>query len=226
MAMRIVRRQVPLVLTFLTGMIYVSEWFVRETVLTDMTTGIANFIQTATVFVFLFSTINLTVIHVARIRRQLRGPKQLREIFLSSFLLAMIYIVGIVSAYYTVVRGWKLPSATPEYMWWYNNWYLSSSATAYAGTLFYIIAATYRILRIRSRESLVLIIGFFIALLYTTPVATSYIFGLSSLGEWLDRIIVTAANRAIMIGVGIGAILMGIRTLLAMETGYLGAREE
>jgi len=226
MAMRIIRRQLPIAITFLTGMIFLSEWFVTGTVLTSFTTGLSNFVQSVHVFVFAFAAINLTIVHVGRIRRQLRAERRdLTEMLLSGYLLVLMYLVGLVGAYYGHVRM-KIPSAVPEYLWWFNNWELPCEATAYAGTLFFVLAAMYRVFKIRSRETAVLVISGIIAMLGTTPLIASSWQGFFQLGEWLDRTIVTAANRAIMIGIGIGTILMGIRTLLAMETGYLGAKEE
>jgi hypothetical protein len=43
---------------------------------------------------------------------------------------------------------------------------------------------------------------------------------------WVADVVVKAAYRSITIGVGLGGILMGVRTLLAMETGFLGGTEE
>ena len=45
-------------------------------------------------------------------------------------------------------------------------------------------------------------------------------------GPGTPRVEPSMQKRRITIGVGLGGILMGIRTLLAMETGYLGAVEE
>jgi hypothetical protein len=49
---------------------------------------------------------------------------------------------------------------------------------------------------------------------------------ITSIRTWISDYLVKYSYRSITIGVGLGGILMGVRTLLAMETGYLGAVEE
>jgi len=58
------------------------------------------------------------------------------------------------------------------------------------------------------------------------PMFVTYVPALLVIKSWIETVVVTAAYRAITIGVGLGGILMGVRTLLAMETGFLGAAEE
>jgi hypothetical protein len=63
-------------------------------------------------------------------------------------------------------------------------------------------------------------------MLANIPLFTAYFPILGAAQKWIADILVKSSYRAITIGVGLGGILMGIRTLLAMETGYLGAVEE
>jgi hypothetical protein len=58
------------------------------------------------------------------------------------------------------------------------------------------------------------------------PLVVSYLPILTTARTWIADILVKSSYRAITIGVGLGGIMTGVRTLLAMETGYLGGVEE
>ena len=58
------------------------------------------------------------------------------------------------------------------------------------------------------------------------PMFVTYMPFLLTIKTWIEGVIVNASYRSITIGVGLGGILMGVRTLLAMETGFLGASED
>jgi hypothetical protein len=81
-------------------------------------------------------------------------------------------------------------------------------------------------LRVRSVETGVLLAVAFITILANIPLITTYVPIISSVRSWIADYLVKFSYRSITIGVGLGGILMGVRTLLAMETGYLGAVEE
>jgi hypothetical protein len=59
-------------------------------------------------------------------------------------------------------------------------------------------------------------------ILGNTPIFPAYFPGFFYTREWIFTAVVGGAYRGIRIGVGMGAVVLGIRTLLGLETGYLG----
>ncbi len=116
--------------------------------------------------------------------------------------------------------------SSDTYQWMYTNFNLPLSSTAYAATLFYLASATYRVIRARSTETTILVVVSIVVIMGNMPMFVTYIPALMTVKNWLAEVVVTAAYRAITIGVGLGGILMGVRTLLAMETGFLGGTED
>jgi hypothetical protein len=164
-----------------------------------------------------FAGVNLFILHTKRIQRSLSDGKMF-ELLLSVVLLACFSIWTLVG----IVVG----RTSDTYNWLFQTFNQPLSATAYAATLFYLASATYRVLRVRSAETAVLLLVGAITLISNIPLFTAYAPILGTIRTWISDILVKYSYRSITIGVGLGGILMGVRTLLAMETGYLGAVEE
>lgn len=214
---RTYKRQIPLALTFIVGMIVTFDWFIKWEPLQGLTTTILNFQIIMVAFMMGFAGVNLVILHTRRIQRGLSDNKMF-EVLLSVVLLACLFI--------WVATGIGLGRNSDTYTWLFSTFNQPLGATAYAATLFYLASATYRVLRARSIETTVLLLVAVITLMANIPLFTTYLPILGDMRTWIADILVKSSYRAITIGVGLGGILMGVRTLLAMETGYLGAVEE
>jgi hypothetical protein len=164
-----------------------------------------------------FAGVNLVVLHTRRIQRNMSDNKMF-EVVLSVVLLACFFIWTIVGIF--------IGRTSDTYSWLFTTFNQPLGATAYAATLFYLASATYRVLRVRSAETGVLLLVAFITILANIPLITTYLPIITDVRTWIADYLVKFSYRSITIGVGLGGILMGVRTLLAMETGYLGAVEE
>jgi len=214
---RTIRRQIPLALTFITGMIITFDWFITFQPLQDLTSTIMNFNTVMGAFMMGFAAVNLLVIHTRRIQRNM-GQGKMFDVAVSVLLLGFLII-------WTAV-GILMGRSSDTYQWMYTNFNLPLSSTAYAATLFYLASATYRVIRARSTETIILLVVGIFTIMSNMPMFVTYVPALLTFKTWIADVIVTASYRAITIGVGLGGILMGVRTLLAMETGFLGAVEE
>ena len=214
---RTYKRQIPLALTFIVGMIVTFDWFIKWEPLQGLTTTILNFQIIMVAFMMGFAGVNLVILHTRRIQRSMSDNKMF-DVVLSVVLLACLFI-------WTAV-GIGLGRNSDTYTWLYTTFNQPLGSTAYAATLFYLSSATYRVLRARSVETTVLLIIAFVTLMANIPLFTTYIPALGAIRVWIADVLVKSSYRAITIGVDLGGILMGVRTLLAMETGYLGAVEE
>ena len=217
MSQRTIRRQIPLALTFIVGMIITINWFVDITPLANLSNTILNFNTVMVAFMMGFAGVNLLVIHTRRIQRNMSQGNML-DAGLSVLLLGTLII-------WTAV-GILMGRSGDTYQWMYTNFNLPLSSTAYAATLFYLASATYRVIRARSPETTILVVVSIVVIMGNMPMFVTYIPALLTIKSWIADVVVTAAYRAITIGVGLGGILMGVRTLLAMETGFLGAAED
>jgi hypothetical protein len=198
-------------------MIVTFDWFIRWEPLQSLTSTIMNWQVVMTAIMIGFAGVNLLILHTRRIQRNMSQGKMF-DVAISVLLLGTLIIWTLVG----IVMGTQ--STTYRYL--YDNFNLPLSSTAYAATLFYLASATYRVLRARSTETLILLVVGILTLLANMPMFVTYVPALMTYKAWIEGVLVKAAYRSITIGVGLGGILMGVRTLLAMETGFLGATEE
>lgn len=217
MSQRLIRRNIPLVLTFLVGMIVLSDWFIKWDPLQNFTGGIMNFQIIMTAFMMGFAAVNLFVTHSRKIRRNMNQENYF-EVLVSGLLLGTMIIWAFV--------GTVFGDQSSTYQWMYDTFNVPLGATAYAATLFYLSSAAYRVLRVRSIETgILLAVGVF-TLFANMPMFVNFWYGFQIGKGWISDVLVKGSYRAIAIGVGIGGIMMGVRTLLALETGYLGRATE
>jgi hypothetical protein len=112
--------------------------------------------------------------------------------------------------------------ASELFSWVYNELYVHMDMTIFSLLAFFIASAAYRAFRLRSLEASVLLIVGSLMLLGRAPVGGAIWEGFPAIAEWLLNVPNTAGNRAITIGIAIGAISLAIRQLLGVERGYLG----
>ncbi len=217
MSQRTIRRQIPLALTFIVGIIITANWFIDIGPLNDLSNTITNFNTVMVAFMMGFAGVNILMIHTRRIQKNMSSGNTI-DIFYSVLLLGSLIIWSAIGIF--------MGTTSDTYQWLYTNFNLPLSSTAYAATLFYLASATYRVIRARSTETTILVVVSIVVIMGNMPMFVTYIPALMTVKNWLAEVVVTAAYRAITIGVGLGGILMGVRTLLAMETGFLGGTED
>ncbi len=206
------KREIPLLITFLSGMIAVLEYYVPVDATTNAFTVLKNWGMVIAAFALGFGAINLFIVYG---RRMKKAPNPVDRAF-SVWLLALLVIAAVI--------GVSLGSDSSKYQWIYNSIYLPLGATMYASLCFYMTAGAYKVLRARTLDSTLLLITAVLVIIGNTPLFPAIWKGFFTWRKWIFDVIVSGAYRGIRIGVGIGSVVMGIRTLLGMETGYLGRR--
>jgi hypothetical protein len=108
------------------------------------------------------------------------------------------------------------------FLWLYNNAMTHLASTMYSLLAFYITTAAYRAFRARNVDgTLVLISGVFV-ILTIAPIGGVIWIGFPIIGQWLLDIPNMAGMRGIIIGVGLGVLALGVRTILGYERAHLG----
>jgi hypothetical protein len=130
-------------------------------------------------------------------------------------MLAVHIVLGLVTGQYE--QG-------AAYSWLYNSIYLPLGSTMYSSLAFYMAYGAYKVLRARNFDAALLFITAVLVILGNTPMFPAIYPGFFYMREWIFGPIVSGAYRGVRIGIGIGAVVLGIKTLIGMETGYLGRR--
>jgi len=208
------KRDIPLAITFLVGIIAVLEYYTDVQVIADTFTIIKNYGIVLQAFALGLGAVNLFRVHGRRISERRGGNDWL----FSGWLLLMMIV-------FIIFGLWRGQFDTdPTYSWLYNAIYLPLGSTMYSSLAFYMAYGAYKVLRARNFEATLLFITAVLVIIGNTPIFPAYYPGFFHMREWIFTAVVGGAYRGIRIGVGMGAVVLGIRTLLGLETGYLGRR--
>jgi hypothetical protein len=218
----ILRRQIPILIVFVVALIVMLDYFLLLPPINPETskswtsvtvTTMQNWGVILSAFALGFGALNLFIFHSRHIARRTAGQWPF-----SLWMLAMIVL-------FTVV-GVSLGPTSDQYSWLYNSSYFALSATVYSSLGFYMTSGIYRALRARNVESAILLIVGVIVLAMNAPALAVAFPILSDAGSWISAIPTTSAQRGIMIGASLGAIALGVRTMIGRETGFLGRLTE
>ena len=216
MSSRFIKKRLPVILVFIVGFVITTDWFIVWEPLQNVTKNLMNFQVIMYGAMMYFSMINLYTVHSQRIRKNLR-EKNYYDVFTSGLLLFFLTIA--------VVIGNVYGKNSTAYSFIYDNF---RTPLAYAGgihlTLF-IAAATYRVIKPKTKETTVFFIAALLTLMSNIPYITVSVPALMTIRTWLTDVVVKSSYRAITIGLGLGGILLGLRILLGIDTSYLGAEE-
>lgn len=207
------RRDIPLVITFLVGVIAIGDYYTTFTAVKDTFTVIKNWGVVLNAFALGLGAVNLFRVHGRRISERKRDDWYFSAWLL--FTLILFVVVGLGTGQF---------EAGAQYQWIYNALFLPIGATMYSSLAFYMAFGSYRVLRARNLDAFLLFVTAIFVILGNTPIFPATIPEFFYIREWIFTAIVGGAYRGIRIGVGIGAVVLGIRTLIGMETGYLGRR--
>jgi len=212
MSTQLVRRTIPIIITFLVGMIMIGQWFLQVASISELATSIQQWGIILAAFSMGLGSVNIIIRNVRRIRRR-EGTDWLYAIWLL-FIFFLFSIVGI-----------GFGSTSPQYTYIFNTILQPLSGTMYPASLFFLASAIYRTFRARSSQAIIFVIVGAIMLLANAPMMGAFIPPIIPLKSWIMDVEVTAAYRAILLGIGLGTIVLGFRVLFGLETAHLGREE-
>ena len=204
------RKEVPLVITFLAGAFFITDYFIPHTGFSR----IAEIINGWTIIVIAFSYV-LGVANVARVNLdyvQRRGKDTPYKVILL-ICLAFMMTVGLIGG---IGEG-------TIFDWFFINVYTPMQAMMFALLAFYIASAAFRAFRIRSTQAALLAITAVLVMIGRVPIGEAIWKDFSNFAEWIMNVPQLAGKRAILIGAALGAISTGLKVIVGLERTHLGA---
>ena len=212
------RRQVPLILCFVFGVVMMLTQFSPHSFSQGVYEEVLSWALIISPFMLILGTVTLIQTHVARIRRR-------TEHWQYSF----IIFAGILLM---VVIGIPFGPQHPIFVWLFNNVQVPMDATMFSLLAFFIASAAYRAFRARTFEACLLLVTALIVMMGNVPIGDLFWNtvlsglpwdnGLSDTKQWILDNPNLSARRGIILGVSLGAISQSIRILLGIERSYLG----
>jgi hypothetical protein len=149
-------------------------------------------------------------------------------------------LANLASLYATHYRDPYQVQVYMPFMWMYDFMFVPMQATMFSILAFYIASAAYRAFRARTKEATVLLVTAIIVMLGRVPLGSYLLWiyrgghwvqlmgldGKSAFLSWFTEWILNnpsmAAQRGIMIGIGLGVIATSLRIIFGIERTYMG----
>jgi len=148
------------------------------------------------------------------------GGKPMTNILIGAGLSAVFALITIFD------NSWTFHFYTPEglsnmmFINFFNYIMVPLQATMFALLAFFIASASYRAFRARNVLASLLLIAALIVMLRFTPGPWGDL--LAKTSTWVMNVPNLAAQRAIIIGIGLGIVATALKVILGIERGYMG----
>lgn len=232
--------------TFIAGLYFTLEFFIPPTMkmgenglepkgnfLTPSITPISDFVINITVWSLGLGIISLLIVHGRKLIKRMPGWHNSLAFFVA---LIAFSVVGIWT------KSGNPDSTAPDTVKTiYNSLFFglfnNLDAAMFSLLAFYIASAAYRAFRVRTVEAgllmgaaLIVMLGlvnFGVAMTSWIPTDSFWAyFRMENMSSWIMNWINMPAYRAVIIGVGVGALAMGLRLWLSLERGTFFSQEK
>ncbi len=216
--MNFFKRQLPLLITFLAGVLFIAQYYVPHPASENLLTTVNKWIQIIGGFALVLGVTSLFHIHAVKIRR--KEPGWGYSFVLYASMLGTV-IVGLGAGGKEIVNG-----TVTGFGWIYNHALVPLQGTMFALLAFFIASAAYRSFRARSPEAAVLLVAAVIVMMGRVPLG-EYLVPLSGdVTQWILNVLNASVRRAILIGVSLGAVALSLKIIFGIERSYLGGGRE
>jgi len=226
------RKAIVAVVTFLAGLFYVVEFFWRgsgpneDNPLSAGVQPVGEAVLVIGSFTLLLGVVNLVMIHAKAIRQWRPGRQNSAAFFIA---MGAILAAGMIPFIRSEMRGSRA-SESALYEILFDGLLVPMGATMFSLVAFYIVSASYRAFRTKSGEATLMMVAAFIVMLGMVPIGvflthnlplTGFwsVFRLENLTQWILTWPNAAAQRAISLGIAVGALAMAIRIWFSLERG-------
>jgi hypothetical protein len=203
------RRQVPLTITFIVGILIVAQYFIPRWPFNQLFDTLNTWYMIVLFFAVILGIGNLIKLHTRKVQRKTPGWGY------------SIVLVGSLATMSVAGIGWGLERGTFFY-WLWQNIHIPMASTMFSLLAFFIASASYRAFRARSVEATLLLAAAIVVMLGRIPLGPLIHDKLPNLADWIMKYPNMAGQRAIMIGIALGTVSYCLRVILGIERTYLG----
>jgi hypothetical protein len=212
------KRQLPLLITFVSGIVFAVQYYVPHPVSEQLLTTVNKWIQIIGGFALILGVTSLFHLHAVKIRR--KEPGWGYSFVLYAGMLATIAI-GLWANGKEALNG-----ALTAFGWIYSFVMVPLQGTMFAILAFFIASAAYRSFRARSREAAVLLVAAVIVMMGRVPLGEYLIPISGDITQWILNVLNASVRRAILIGISLGAVALSLKIIFGVERAYLGGGRE
>jgi hypothetical protein len=215
----ILKRQLPLLITFVTGVAFALQYYIPHPVSEEAITHLSKWMQIISGFALVLGIASLFHVHAVKIKRHVPGWGY-------SFILYLAMLLTVLVGLFLSMGETKVSGAQTAFGWIYDYTMVPLQATMFSILAFFIASAAYRAFRARTREASLLLAAAIIVMMGRVPLGQYLVPWTWDVAQWLLNVVNSAARRAILIGVSMGAVALSVKIILGYERSYLGGGKE
>lgn len=220
------RREVPLIITFVIGILVLLSYIVSGTIPgTNMTfqSITSTYFNPWNMIIIAFAvglaSVNLIRIHLGYVARKRAG-------YINSVAMLVTFTVfAFVKSYNSLMTANPSAGLLSFETRIFDHIQTPLGGASFALLAFYLASASYRAFRARSWEAATLLVGAIFVMLGAAPIGALLWDQFPVIQKWIMDVPNVTGQRAIIMGAAIGGFATSLRLLLGIDRGYLGGGE-
>ncbi len=227
------RRKIPLTIAFVFGIVMIIQFFIPHPVSRDFYQTMLDWRIIVIAFTYILAVSSLIRIHINKVRREKTGWGFSYVTLISLTVTAVVGVIG----------GCFQPTQITTWLIEHFNWQIEQrtvlmviftyiqipmGATMFSLLAFFIASAAFRAFKARNLTAILLLLTAFVVMLGRVPIGELItkrlpeVLQLQNIVEWILNYPNMAAQRGILMGVGLGMMATALKIILGIERGYLG----
>lgn len=203
------RKEVPLIITFLAGAFFIADYFIPHTDFSDIAARVNGWAIIVLAASYILGVLNILRINYGRVAK--REKDWVLKLIL---VVCMLFMLG-AGVFGGITEG-------TLFYWFFVNTFTPMQATMFALLAFFIASAAFRAFRVRTVQAALLAITAVLVMIGRVPIGESIWKDFPSFTEWIMNVPQLAGKRAILIGAALGAIATGLKVISGLERTYMG----
>ena len=208
--MAVFKRMLPTAVAIAVGIFVLAATLTTNPLLDAIGTYLIDIAVVIAAFALFLGLLNVLRVHARKIRERQSGS-------LYSFVLLAAMLV-VLALGLPAIPGRPSGPSQPAVVWIFQNIQSPIQASLSGLLVFLIVTAAYRLFRVRSRETVIMLVAALLVLLGQAALGLAPT--LTGIRDWILDVPAMAGVRGILLGVALGALLTGVRLLLGVERPY------
>lgn len=204
------KRAVLTAIAMVAGILVLAALFTTNQVLDGIGGYLINLAVVIAAFALFLGVLNVVRVHGRRIHEGEKG-----SLYSLVLLAAMVLVIALGLP---PIPDRPFGPSQPAVAWIFQNVQLPIQASFSALLVFFLVTAALRLLTVRNLESVVMLLV--VLLVLAGQVTLGLVPLLPEIRDWILNVPAMAGVRGILLGVGLGALLTGVRLLLGVERPY------
>jgi hypothetical protein len=201
--------RLPFVLMLVLGIFFVAQYYIPHPSVQEPAKILQQWMNPLGGFIMFLGLVGIFIRHVKLVRRKERRWGY--------------SVVTLVSMIAMMVAGFALGTEDDTvFADWFKYLLTPIEATIMSLLAFFVASAAFRAFRARTMNATVLLVSAFVVMLGLVPVVADVCTPVASISDFIFKYPATAAKRAILMGVALGAISVAIKTIVGIDRTILG----